>query len=774
MNKLYALFLLTLLYSCQPKTQDSDQETLTSKAVADIIPSLEEMSSIWTKCDTLGFMPSVRNFRGQAVANRDLTSISWFNAPPYSQGYHTGTMNLDGNVVMADQSRWHAYGTERKTTYKGLEILSDYRMVFEENGMLWNVTFNNPTSEDITFELTQDVIGFFGKYETQWQWWYPLPSVRGNEKSEWESDFLQPFKKNLFENELVRDSIGITPQHSAWPSNEEIMNSELYQTAVDTQNIPIIKDTNSAARVAYAFVNQPAALNPSNSGATATWTIIIPAGKSKNHSYTMAWGDDEATVQSEAKRYANDFDNVFASVKTNWKNKWIALFTPDNDFVSGNMPALETKDKRASRVYYTSALTMLYLTNTNMPTMKRVVLTGGPSWGGSIQFFWDTTSWRTIGATTDPEIMLATLKDWLFLDINKIYGRDYLSGKGVGYRYVANYWAIFQMLHEYLVVTGDYDFLKEEINGKTILAHMDDMAYNWKSLSMEGEEGYEGDVYKLADFGGDKNALLEAVPNYKHIVVSFNAGYVGMMKRLSEMYAKLGEEKKSKQAKEAAASMAERVLQLYAGNGIWYGLFPNNEKFEIKHILDFHFAGRYLSDELTSEMKEEMIHFVESELMTESWMRAQAKDDIAAEVSDRPDHGPLGAYDGWPLNTMEAMYHMGYPEKAMDFYRAVYPVTLEGTWAQAHELWGENKYEHNARVRIARRGLCVRDAASGIAFANVMLREFFGFAPEFMDDQPLDNPEMVRSIQGKMHHVRYEGKLYTIISDENGLQLIEE
>ena len=117
---------------------------------------------------------------------------------------------------------------------------------------------------------------------------------------------------------------------------------------------------------------------------------------------------------------------------------------------------------------------------------------------------------------------------------------------------------------------------------------------------------------------------------------------------------------------------------------------------------------------------------------------------------------------------------MGYPEKALDFYRNIYPVTLEGTWAQAHELWGENRYEKNARVRIARRGLCVRDAASGIGFANVMLREFFGFAPKFMDDQPLDKPEMVRSINGKMHHVRYQNKLFTIISDENGLSMIEE
>ncbi len=769
MNKSYFLILVAFFISCQRGRMDSNQ-----KSVDLIIPTLDEMSSIWIKCDTLGFMPSIRNFRAQAVANRDMTSVSWFNSPPYSQGYHTGVMKIDGKIVRAELSRWNAYSTERKASYKGLDIHSDTRMVFEENGFLWYVNFSNTTDKDVTFELTQDVIGFFGKYETNWQWWYPLPSLKGNHKEEWEEDFLLPFKRNLFENELVRDNIGLAAKNPTWPGDKEIMNSDLYRSELENQSMPLIIDTNSAARVSYAFVRQPESITSYNSGATATWTITIPSGESKRHAFTMSWGDDQMITKQDAKNWSENFDSTFATTKEKWERKWLELFTPGNAFVSGNMPALETTDERASRVYYTSALTMLYLMNTNLPVMDRVVLTGGPSWGGSIQFFWDTTSWRTIGATTDPEIMLENLKGWLKLDINKIYGRDYLGGKGVGYRYVANYWAIFQMLHEYLVVTGDYDFLNEKINGKTILTHMDEMAYNWKNLSREGEEGYEGDVYKLADFGGDKNALLEAVPNYKHIVASFNAGYVGMMKRLSEMYAKLGEEKKSIRAKEEAAQMAQRVLKLYAGNGIWYGLFPNNEKFEIRHILDFHFMGRYMADELSPEIKDEMIDFVESELMTDSWMRAQSKDDIAAEVSDRPDHGSLGAYDGWPLNTMEAMYHMGYPEKAMDFYRAVYPVTMEGTWAQAHELWGDNKYEKNARVRIARRGLCVRDAASGIGFANVMLREFFGFAPKFMDDQPLDKPGLVRSIQGKMHHVRYQDKLYTIVSNENGLELIEE
>ncbi len=764
--RLISFLLFIALLSCE--------QTKESTNVADIIPTLDEMSSVWMSRDTIDFLPSIRNFRAQAITNRDLTSISWFASAPYSGGYHTGIMKINGEPVMADQHRWSAFGTIRKATSHGLSITNSTRMVFEENGILWKIEFANTSNEDITIDLTQDMIGFISRYDTHWQWWYPLPSVRGNSREIFEEDFLIPFKENLFEKKDVRDYIGQSIQGQTWPSDSEILNVKFYRTSSVDEKTILIEDLNSPAKTIFSFSREPEIITTFNSGATLKWNITIPAGGKQDLNYVMAWGDNAEELKESASGWLTSFDLTFKSVKQEWENKWVQLFTPDNRFWSGNFPALETNDMRARRVYYNSPLTMLYLMHTNLPVMDRVVLTGGPSWGPSIMFFWDTTSWRTIGAITDPEMMLENMKGWLTIDIDKYYGRDYLGGRGVGNRYSANYWAIFQMLHEYLVVTGNYGLLDEEINGRTILEHMEFMAYNWRNLSKHGQPGYERDLYRLADFGPNPRMLLEAVPTYIHTVAAFNAGYVGMLKRLSDMHEKLGNAEKADSIKNDAADMAQRVLQLYAGDGTWNSLFPNNKRVEIRHTLDFHFLGRYMADELSSEMKEGMIAFVENELLTNTWMRAQSINDPAAENSDRPDHGPLGAYDGWPLNTMEALYHMGYAEKAMDYYRDIYPVTLEGTWSQARELWGKNKYNKNARVRIARRGMCVREAASGIGFANVMLREFFGFAPKFMEDQPLDRPEMVRSIRGRMHHINYKGELYSIVSDESGLKLIRE
>ena len=158
--------------------------------------------------------------------------------------------------------------------------------------------------------------------------------------------------------------------------------------------------------------------------------------------------------------------------------------------------------------------------------------------------------------------------------------------------------------------------------------------------------------------------------------------------------------------------------------------------------------------------------------MTDHWMRAQSLLDPAAENSDRPDHGPLGAFDGWPAGTMDALTQMGYPEKAMNFYHSILPLVYEGTWAQAHELWGPNKKNKSAKVRIAERGWHNRDSSAGIALSQVMLKDFFGFYPEIGGDALMNIGEA--QIDGTMHHVYYKGEYYKIYSDGKKMRMEKE
>ncbi len=245
-----------------------------------------------------------------------------------------------------------------------------------------------------------------------------------------------------------------------------------------------------------------------------------------------------------------------------------------------------------------------------------------------------------------------------------------------------------------------------------------------------------------------------------------------MMRETAAFHRLAGNVERADELKAEAKQMIQRILKLYAGNGVWNSLYPDGSKVEVRHCLDFMFLGRYLPDDIPEDIKSEMMEFVYRELITDNWMRAQSQDDVAAEDSDRPDHGPLGAFDGWPPGTMDALVQLGFPEKALDFYHNVRPVTNEGIWAQAHELWGDDKWEKNSKVRIAKRGWHNRESSSGIAMSQVMLKNFFGFYPS-VDGQPL-RPNKDWSFNGKLYHVKYKGKYYTLDSTGEEVKMIEE
>ncbi len=730
------------------------------------IPSLEELSGLWVSGDTMAMEPSIRNFRGQALVNRDLTSVSWFVSAPYSGGYHTGTIRLNGKIPKASHFRWQPFQALRKGEIDSWKITSSTRMLFEEDAVMWQVEITNEWKEERNLNIDLDMIGFNSKYGGDWQWWYPYPKMTG--KTTIRDEEVENVRKNIGKGQIQKDTIVYelingkpTSQKSliTGPSDSEILNCKKY-TSHKQQNSIFIHDTETGALTAFSLVTKPDSLAVKSCGGTAFWNVNIKPGETYAIQYLMAYGDKQEPMKQQLQNWSEGFLSYFESIKSDWENKWKQIFTPGNDLISGCFPVLETDDPLAKKVYYTSPLTMLYLINTNLPEHEKVFLTGGPRWGASVTFFWDITLWSELWAVVDPVMMKEHISSWIKIDPSKYYGKDNFGGKGVGNGYSANYWALYQLIHDYITVSGDFAFLDEKIEGKTILQHLEKYATNWENISVYGQDGCTNEIYKLADFGDDEWNLLECVPTYKHIVPSFNIGYSWMMRETAKFYRKRGNIEKADSLEQQASEMLKRILDLYAGDGAWYSLYPDNKKIEVRHCLDFSFFGKYVPDDIPQGIKDEMIDFLYRELMTDKWMRAQSLLDVAAGQSDRCDHGPLGAFDGWPADIMDALTQMGYPQKALDFYHAVEPVTYEGIWSQAHELYGENKRNKHAKVRIAERGWHNRESSSGIAFAQVMLRDFFGFCPGIAGDVFKVNPGW--AFNGKLYHVLYGGEYYTL------------
>lgn len=771
-RNLLIILSVAALSSCQTK------ELATTDAQS-FVPSLASLSPQWVSVDTVDMEPSIRNFRGQALTNKDMTSLSWFAAAPYSGGYHTGIMSIDGKVPTVTHFRWEPHQALRKSTMGDTELFSATRMVPDQNIILWEVKITNRGNAKVEHSVTIDHIGFISKYPDQeWQWWYPYPTLNGVMTKR--DDVIENMRDHIgtgkteteqLVEELINGRPVKTMKKATWPSDQQILSSNLFKTE-KSENSLVVSDPATRAVSVFGIVTKPDEMIVANAGGTSTWKLTLAPNEEKIIRFALSWGDAAEAVKKAIPSNDDDFQNLWAGVQQTWNEKWEDIFKPGNSILSGAFPTLETNDSLAAKVYYTGPLTMLYLMHNNLPQHKKVFLTGGPRWGASITFYWDITEWATMWAVVDPEMMKEHITSWIGIDPSKYYGQDNFNGKGVGNGYSANYWALFQMIRAYVTISGDNSFLNEKVEGKTVLEHLEHYATNWQRISIYDPKKKMDDVYKLADFGDDEWNLLECVPTYKHIVPSFNAGYIWMMRETAAFHRQAGNEQKAKDLETQADEMVARLLKLYAGNGVWNSLYPDGRKIEVRHCLDFMFLGRYLPNDIPSNIKSEMMDFVYRELITDKWMRAQSMSDIAAKDSDRPDHGPLGAFDGWPAGTMDALVQLGYPDKALNFYHAIEPVTNEGLWAQAHELWGENKWKQNADVRIAKRGWHNRESSGGISISQVMLKNFFGFYPS-VDGQAIKDMNGW-SFPGKLHHVKYKGKYYTLDATSGKTVMIEE
>jgi hypothetical protein len=716
------------------------------------VPTLDDLASDWKHRTELEQLPSIHNFNTELLVNKDFASVSWVASPPFSQGFHSGVFKLNGKVPIVENLRWFPYQSIRSGAADGLSIETLNRMSFDDRGVLWRIALSNTLPTTIAGTVSIDLIGCISKLTTpeSWDWAFFQPGADGP-------------KRRYEETETNRDEVDLLP--SRLPGN-----SRDYQATVESSNVLVVNDTKTSAQTVFAFATKPDALNSDGHQGAATWQFNFAPGEIKTIEYVMAFGEGEK-VKTDASRWAEQFEVVFGKAKTLWGQRYAQVFTPKNGFFEGNLPVLQTEDPALRRNYYMGVVTMLLMLRDQLPYSPRVFLSGGPRYGASVEFIWDTGMMDTLFALLEPKVMRAYVVKTLQWDLEKYLAFDYYCNRAFGYRYVANYPMLFRIAANYLRVTGDRAFLNQKLGSGTVLQHLDDLALHYQKYLMADGSG-------LADFGGDPWHFLECVPTYIHATAGFNAAYVSMLRDMADLYEFRGKPKLAGERRAAADKLVVAIYpQLYVpSRGFWQSRYPDGRQFDMRHCLDFQFVAQGIGNDLPSAVREEMRDFVKRELLMKNWMRAQSLQDPAADKSDRPDHGPMGAYSGWPPETTDGLCHLGYWQDALEFYRRCEAATHEGAFSQGAEFYGPNKRDYDAPVRIATAGTICREAVCGAGFADVVIRSFFGFHPNlnFASRNPLWKPDAPRGFSGKLRHVRWGTKLYTITSGANGLNIIKE
>ena len=681
------------------------------------IPSLDELATKWLDCKQLAHMPSMHNFHEMAACGPDLVGVNF----------------LPGHrIYKASGPRWFIYNT-----------LPICRMSI--NGEAPNAVYCQWTAYEArrrgTVEGVEIVSTTRLASEANAILW--RVRLRNGSSSPRQIDLSVFWKGSLQGN-----------GQASFHSPESGMDS-LYQ-----------------------FFDQARMTQSANDSAEirSQWRFQLPAGASREIRFQMCVNTRAATFPADEIRSAAWFESQWLRARSVWEERWQNAFTPGNPFFSGNAPTLVTHDAAIHEIYYRSVLTLLVLLRTNS-WCNRTFITSGER--GNIVYYWDTSLFSTIFALLEPEKMKEQIKFFLEQDPHKNADLGFGDHRPPSpqklvvadgwdmHGYAANDVSIFRMTHSYISVTQDAGFLTERIANQSVLDRLRALANGWKKLLRDPSD-------QLADYGTAGN-LLECVPTYINKVPSFNAANVWMMRALATILENTANAEEAAHLRVQADGMSNAVMSLYVpGAGVWSSLHRDGTRVEMRHCYDFASVGRFMPGDLPKNVRKEMVSFVQRELLTRNWMRAQSLLDVAAANSDRPDHGPLGAYDAWPAVTVDAMCNLGHWHEGIAFLRSTHAAIYEGVYAQARELIGPDKLNFNADVRIAQRRGCMRECCSGGAFAETIVTTLFGFRPDPEGILELFDSTTPRNLIGELRHVRYGSSMYTARSTASGLVLSKE
>jgi hypothetical protein len=280
----------------------------------------------------------------------------------------------------------------------------------------------------------------------------------------------------------------------------------------------------------------------------------------------------------------------------------------------------------------------------------------------------------------------------------------------------------------------------------------------------------------LADYGTETH-LLECVPTYIHKVASLNAANAWMMRGSATIAEGRGEVDRAAELRALADNVSALVrTKLYVpgdtNGGVWLAEQPDGSKVAVRHVIDFISVGTTLADDLSSAQKRQMTSFVKRELLTEHWMRALSLNDSSllhpSANSDRKDHGPLGAYDGWPGETIQALAMMGEYEEALKLTQMMASAYDDGPGGQAHQVFTQG----GKTLRPTRKAAADQQwfELAGSVTANRIITALFGVEPPLELNATGEAASLLRDagtprgFDGTLSGLRVRGKLYTVES----------
>lgn len=379
------------------------------------------------------------------------------------------------------------------------------------------------------------------------------------------------------------------------------------------------------------------------------------------------------------------------------------------------LPRLEASNPSLVRLYNRSLVHFLM----NRWDVAEFVLhpyygTGSVCGGCVCNYLWNFGETWEILPLYDPRAAREHIQKFLRTDMTRHFAFNPVTGDAFGPWYPVNQEKILGLIYHYVKLTGDVGFLRERVDGKTVLDHAVTHAM------------YRDDPSRpvaLIDYGPANNHLeLRRGYPYNHKMPDLN----GRRYENYLMAARLAEA-----AGKPAPYLLERAQQLktlfkqtlWNPRTRWFDFQDDRGRKNARYTVQiFKLFGSQVLD--AEEEAGLLGHLNEREFLSQFGLHSMSKTDVAYDQVDI-DNGGGGCCTCFPPQIAERLYKAGRPEAADNILRRIL------WWGERMPYWGDSLVANAVEYRKDTPLQCTIDGVTG---AQCLIFGLFGVSVEMNGD----------------------------------------
>jgi hypothetical protein len=574
---------------------------------------------------------------------KDVGCLSGLYAPPYASSDFRLEVRLFGEKVPTKEYEWHPAEVPQKGEVQGISVSTTCCLAHGVRGGLLELTLQNTTSEKKKIPIQLNILGSL-EYVKFWGFGQPQTEKKV-------TTAVAEAKRVVRENEAGAIAVGTDLENMRWEPWSSHWEGEVV-------------------------------LLP---GQRTTHYVVVTQGD-KTESRNLC----DQLLRNPAKEIA---DSRQAS-----RDETKDLFA--------KLPKLESSN-RSLVEYYNRSVVCFILNKWKVPefVLNPFYATGSIKGGCVACYLWDYGSVPELLPLYDPAATKEHIKRFLSIDITEHFLFNPMDGEAWGPWYPVNQEKIIMSIYHYVQTTGDVGFLRETVNGKSVLdwalfhATLGDRQpftpltprrkLDWKAPAFNW--AIYNDPVSLMDYGAGNNHLeLRGKYRYDNFMPDLNGRRYNSY-QLAWQLGKLAGQNWDCLLERAEALKVLLKETLWSPKDRWFFFMYANGVKELRYMNQiFKLVG---SKVLDKEEEEGLVsHLNDDEFLSAYGLHSMSKQDPAYDQVDI-DCGGGGDYVSFTPRIAEFLYQAGYTAQAEKI--------LERTlwWGERLPYWGDSMSANQIEYR---------------------------------------------------------------------------